>query len=301
MDIRNYEYIVSIAEHQSISRAATSLFITQSALTKFLQRTEQQIGLELFIRQGHNFQLTDAGRQFVETGQKIRSLDRELMHSLNQMNLQQKRQIRLSFGIGRCNEIFDQILPRFNKTHPDIDVVTNISTSKESLANLERGETDLALVISAEHLAGLNYLPVGQSHLVAAVPDASPLLNLSKKDDRSIYPIISLRDVCNFQLVLTIPNTRSGNLVRNYLEQFNISAHIKLVVSDTRTLLDAVESNLGTGLILSVPLGRRKLRYLSIEETLDIKDTVSVAWKTDKNLSKAMRDMIKLFQEIKQI
>ena len=40
MDIRDYEYIVTIAEQKSITRAAAQLFITQSALTKFLQRTE---------------------------------------------------------------------------------------------------------------------------------------------------------------------------------------------------------------------------------------------------------------------
>lgn len=44
MDIRDYEYIVTIAEQKSITRAAAQLFITQSALTKFLQRTERSLG-----------------------------------------------------------------------------------------------------------------------------------------------------------------------------------------------------------------------------------------------------------------
>lgn len=39
MDIRDYEYIVAIAEQGTITRAAGQLFITQSALTSFLQRT----------------------------------------------------------------------------------------------------------------------------------------------------------------------------------------------------------------------------------------------------------------------
>ena len=43
MDVRDYEYIVAIAEQGSITRAAAHLFITQSALTKFLQRTEREL------------------------------------------------------------------------------------------------------------------------------------------------------------------------------------------------------------------------------------------------------------------
>ncbi len=68
MDVRDYEYIVAIAEQGSITRAAAHLFITQSALTKFLQRTKRDLGLALFVRDGSRFRLTEAGRQYMEAG-----------------------------------------------------------------------------------------------------------------------------------------------------------------------------------------------------------------------------------------
>ena len=71
MDIRDYEYIVAIAEKGGISKAADHLFITQSALTKFLQRTEQKLGMELFVRKGKQFLLTEAGQRYVEIGRAI--------------------------------------------------------------------------------------------------------------------------------------------------------------------------------------------------------------------------------------
>ena len=43
MDVRDYEYIVAIADQGSITRAAEQLFITQPALTKFLQRIEKEL------------------------------------------------------------------------------------------------------------------------------------------------------------------------------------------------------------------------------------------------------------------
>ena len=60
MDIRDYEYIVTIAEQKSITRAAAQLFITQSALTKFLQRTERSLGGSVF-KEGQSI-LTDRSR-----------------------------------------------------------------------------------------------------------------------------------------------------------------------------------------------------------------------------------------------
>ena len=65
MDIRDYEYIVTIAEQKSITRAAAQLFITQSALTKFLQRTERSLGVALFLKKGNQFLLTEAGQKYV--------------------------------------------------------------------------------------------------------------------------------------------------------------------------------------------------------------------------------------------
>ena len=82
MDIRDYEYIVTIAEQKSITRAAAQLFITQSALTKFLQRTERSLGVALFLKKGNQFLLTEAGQKYVETGRVIMQLDRQLSNQL---------------------------------------------------------------------------------------------------------------------------------------------------------------------------------------------------------------------------
>lgn len=95
MDVRDYEYIVAIAEQGSITRAAAQLFITQSALTKFLQRTERELGIALFQRNGNQFLLTEAGRQYVETGRAIMYLDRQLSEKLSQELLVEKSRIRL--------------------------------------------------------------------------------------------------------------------------------------------------------------------------------------------------------------
>ena len=49
MNVKDYRYIVEIAEQKSISKAAAVLYITQSALTRFLQRVEEELGAALFF------------------------------------------------------------------------------------------------------------------------------------------------------------------------------------------------------------------------------------------------------------
>ncbi|XBX17400.1 LysR family transcriptional regulator [Enterocloster clostridioformis] len=71
MDVRDYEYIVAIADQGSVTRAAEQLFITQPALTKFLQGIEKELGHALFVRKGKQFILTEAGHRAHLRGHKF--------------------------------------------------------------------------------------------------------------------------------------------------------------------------------------------------------------------------------------
>lgn len=74
VNIKDYKYIVEIAEQKNISKAAAALYITQSALTRFLQRVEEELGASLFFRQGNHLVLTEIGQCYVEKGRKSISL-----------------------------------------------------------------------------------------------------------------------------------------------------------------------------------------------------------------------------------
>jgi DNA-binding transcriptional LysR family regulator len=50
IECKDVDYILAIAKHQSISLAARELFISQPALTKYLQSLETRIGVVLFDR-----------------------------------------------------------------------------------------------------------------------------------------------------------------------------------------------------------------------------------------------------------
>src|SRR5258708_38007283 len=53
---------VAVAEHEHISRAAASLFLTQGAVTQQIRHFERAVGLQLLERDGRGVRLTDAGK-----------------------------------------------------------------------------------------------------------------------------------------------------------------------------------------------------------------------------------------------
>ena len=160
MDVRDYEYIVAIADQGSITRAAEQLFITQPALTKFLQRIEKELGLSLFVRKGKQFILTEAGQKYVEVGHEILRLDRKLTEQLKQDGITQKKRIRLGFSMGRLYELMESVLPQFHSVYPDIQIIAMETSSRKQFEALQRKELDIAIVTNVEQRVGYTYLPV---------------------------------------------------------------------------------------------------------------------------------------------
>lgn len=294
MDIRDYEYIVAIAEKGGISKAADHLFITQSALTKFLQRTEQKLGMELFVRKGKQFLLTEAGQRYVEIGRAIMNLDHQLAEQLQRQSVMEKSRIRFGFSMGRTSEMVENIFPEFYKRYPEIMIYAKGETSRKLMMGLQNNEQDMVLVTNVERLPGYTYLPMGKSQLVVAVPEGSPLLEKAYEDETCSYPVIEPEYLNGIDMVTLPVSTNSGALTKELCERYGLNPKMVLQVSDVRSLMDAVECGLGAAMFMSVPVGKKKIRYLSLKKVEIMEQTVMMVFRSDKNLSAAMKYLMLL-------
>jgi LysR family nitrogen assimilation transcriptional regulator len=71
MELRSLAYFVRIAELGSITRAAAHLHLAQPALTRHVQRLEEELGVALFMRANRGVRLTEAGQKLLEAASRI--------------------------------------------------------------------------------------------------------------------------------------------------------------------------------------------------------------------------------------
>ena len=71
MDLKGLRYFVHVADVGSVSAAARDLGIVQPALSRHIQRIEDEAGVQLFSRLPRGMELTAAGREFVEHCRQI--------------------------------------------------------------------------------------------------------------------------------------------------------------------------------------------------------------------------------------
>ena len=82
MHFNDYHYIATIAKHQSITRAAEELYISQPYLSKFLNNLERQYHTSFFNRTSYPITLTFAGERYLEYARRILDLETELKGSM---------------------------------------------------------------------------------------------------------------------------------------------------------------------------------------------------------------------------
>ncbi|SEA61501.1 DNA-binding transcriptional regulator, LysR family [Oribacterium sp. KHPX15] len=297
MNVRDYEYVIKIAENQSITKAAAALYITQSALTKYLQRIEDEIGLPLFLRSGHKFLLTDAGREYVETGRVILKLDQDLMHKLNQDADLRQKEVRFGFGMGREHFLYTKVFPRFLKEHPGITLKNHADSSRHLKMYLENGLLDLALVTNLDPAPGFKYIPVKSCYLSLLVPTDSSLINKAENIEGYPFPVVSLSDCAEETFVSTDTTTHSGSFSDKLLNQYLPEAYISMEVSDIRSLFNAVRVGFGIAITLSYDFVGKDLCYLSIKEAQPIEENIQLVYRSDLAMSKSMKDLIDIILE----
>ena len=146
MELRSLNYFVRIAELGSITRAAAHLHVAQPALTRQVQRLEDELNVALFTRANRGVRLTEAGQKLLEGATRIlRDIERT-GDEIRAQDAHPSGKIVLGVVHTLCPVLVPDLFARVRRDYPMIE----LKVMHASLVRLEEfvldGQVDLALL-----------------------------------------------------------------------------------------------------------------------------------------------------------
>lgn len=173
MDVRYLNYILTIAKNKNMTRAAKELFVSQSSLSQYLAKLEQELKTPLFYRSKGELNLTPAGKLYVEAAAQVVDIQKKLYRDISA--LKSGEHITVGATSLFALKMLSRIIPEFKKIYPG----TSIEISENSPAALTKmlSEENVDLCIMA---VTKNNPPAGQTEVLRteevlfAVPKTHP-------------------------------------------------------------------------------------------------------------------------------
>ncbi|GGB00943.1 LysR family transcriptional regulator [Macrococcus hajekii] len=135
MKIDDYRLIVTLADAETLRKAAALLYISQPAVSQRLKSIEQEWGTPIFIRTKKKLIVTTNGERIIQHARQILKEEetlRELIHSSEGI-INGKLSIGSSSLIGQT--ILPEVLGRYIELYPDVKIQLQVGSSSQIIAN----------------------------------------------------------------------------------------------------------------------------------------------------------------------
>ncbi|PNU04744.1 LysR family transcriptional regulator [Novosphingobium guangzhouense] len=249
MDIRKFDYFMSVAELGSFSRAAVSLRLSQPLLSRQVRTLEEELGLPLFYRNGRGVTLTQAGRCLLKNARTVRDAVEMTYNELNQLKSQLvgAAAIGMPTSVGRAVSV--DLAQHFARHTPDVKLHIVEGLSSDIAEQIQQGRLDVAILYTPIRNQSILSDPVVVEHLVlVSAPGQGP------------DAPVSMDDLLRLPLVTSGPNQQLRRDLEQAARARGVQLNIAVEVDSLTSILQMVNVGLGHAVLPPSALVRHGLR-----------------------------------------
>lgn len=275
MELLQLNYFLTVARCEHVTEAAGKLHVTQSSLSKTIQRLEDDLGVPLFDRIGRKLRLNDFGRTFLQRTEKALF---ELEQGKREIaDLSNPDQGTLQLAVTTASTL-PGILREFRKNKPDIQFHVQMVSLENMSRLLHRGEVDFCLSSPPIQGDDIECQLLYDDPIVVAVPMGH------RYADRTSIQLTELKDEW-------FVGVKQGYGVRDMVDSVCQSVGFvpKYVYEgdEPARLTALVEAEIGLAFIPSTARNpHERIRYLQVEEHQLVREIALLSHK-NRYISKA--------------
>jgi LysR family transcriptional regulator, regulator for metE and metH len=268
--------IIREVERQgSLTAAAEKLFLTQSALSHSIKKLEQQLGTDIWLREGRSLRLTQAGQYMLAVANRLLPQLSLAEERLRQFAQGERGTLRIGMECHPCYQWLLKVVSPYLADWPDVDVDVKQKFQFGGIGALFGYEIDMLVTPDPLYKPGLVFQPVFDYEQVLVVNHQHPLA-------KSAYVVPE--QLSNETLITYPVEIDRLDIYNQFLQPAGISPHVHKPIETTDIMLQMVASGRGVAAlprwlveeyqsrfdVTPVKLGKQgiaKQIYLGIRET----------------------------------
>ena len=243
MKLHQLRYLAAVAQSGlNITAAAQKLHTSQPGVSKQIKLLEDELGFQIFVREGRNLtRITPAGQQVIERALKIL----QEAQSIRDLSTELRDEGRGSLSIGTTHTQARYVLPDvirgFRGRYPHVRLNLHQGTSEQIAEMVANDRIDCAVATGSEHLfADLTLLPCYRWHRTVIVPKDHPLASGGRLTLRALaaYPIVTY----------TFSFTGPSSLYEAFAKA-GLTPNVAITARDADVIQTYVRLGLGVGIV----------------------------------------------------
>lgn len=293
MKLQQLRYLTAIVRNNlNISAAAESLYTSQPGISKQLRLLEEELGVELFGRNGkHLTEITPIGQQILLRAENILREVNNIQILAEEYRDDRRGSLSLATTHTQARYALPSVIQTFRGRYPAVNLQIHQGSPAQIAEMVRSGEVDFAIATeSLELFDDLLMMPCYIWHRCVLVPRDHPLTEVGR---------LTLQDVARYPLVTYV----FGFTGRSQLDEAFRAAHLKPQVVFTATDADVIKTyvrlGMGVGIVARMAYDPERddgLVRLDASHLFSA-NVVKIGFRRGMFLRRYMYDFIELFAE----
>jgi DNA-binding transcriptional LysR family regulator len=259
LNVHEMNVFLTAAETQNFSEAARQLHMTQPAVSMQVQSLEQRLGVDLFERSGRRIQLSEAGETLMPMARELVSMSLRIEESMKSLGGEVVGHLKLGCSTTAGKYILPQLIARFRRMHPGVQVTVFNSKRDQVMEMLCDGKTHISMVSSLVNCREAEFQPFFDDRAVLIVPIDHPWASRS-----SIKP----QELCEVDFILRDDTAGTRQVMMEGLLEHGIhldDLKVVMELGNAEAIEMTVEEGIGVSIVSrlvaqrGVDLGRIKI------------------------------------------
>lgn len=245
MDFKLLEYIIAIADAGSVTKAAETLYISQSGLNQQLIKVEKSLGTALFYRTKKEMRPTLAGTIYIANARRILKMAQNCVTQIQDLSDNPCGTISYGLPFEHGVDLFLNVSEEFSKKYPNVSISLMEQTVKQMQEKVQTDQLDMAFVMMNEKPSSndFDYIHLCTEKLVLGIPIRHPLAQYAAPPNKPLHTM-ELELLKNDKFAFMFAGSTMRNIIDPLFEEAGYTPDIRYETLMNNALYRLVEKGL---------------------------------------------------------